>query len=140
MKIATIFSLIFLLTACSSTDDNANQTIENAPHDLVLDNNAKWIVVPDMMETIQLLATAIVDFKGTTIEDHQVLAKQIEDNLNTLTSNCTMTGQAHDELHKWLLPFLDSSKQFNEATELSELKNCVISLKEEINIFQHYFE
>lgn len=140
MKIATFFLLILLLSSCSNNENTTAQILEKAPHDLVLDNDAKWEVVPDMMKTIQLFATSIVEFDGTTIEEHQALSKQIEDNLNTLTSNCTMTGQAHDELHKWLLPFLDTSREFADATKLSEMENSVISLKNEIHIFQQYFE
>lgn len=140
MKIATFFFLILLLSSCSNNENTTAQILEKAPHDLVLNNDAKWVVVPDMMKTIQLFATSIVEFDGTTLEEHKVLSKQIEDNLNTLTSNCTMTGQAHDELHKWLLPFLDTSRAFAEATKLSEMENSVISLKNEIHIFQQYFE
>ena len=140
MKIATFFLLILLLASCSNNENTTAQILEKAPHDLVLNNDAKWEVVPDMMKTIQLFATSIVEFNGTTIEEHKALSKQIEDNLNTLTSNCTMTGQAHDELRKWLLPFLDTSREFADATKLSEMENSVISLKNEIHIFQQYFE
>lgn len=31
-----------------------------------------------------------------------------------------MTGQAHDELHKWLVSFLDLSAEFFETTTLKE--------------------
>ena len=59
-----------------------------------------------------------------------------KENLDLLTSNCTMKGQAHDELHKWLLPYLDLVTDFSKdksAEQFAEIQNAFTT-------FNQYFE
>jgi hypothetical protein len=51
-----------------------------------------------------------------------------------------MEGKAHDELHKWLLPYIDLVDKLNKTKNIDE----AISIYEEIKIsyktFNIYFE
>jgi hypothetical protein len=42
-------------------------------------------------------------------------AISLDAQINELTSNCTMVGEAHDELHKILLPLIDAVEQMSGA-------------------------
>lgn len=137
--------LFILLTSCNNASSNEEVQSEQAvsssnPHGIELINNKKWVVAPNMMKRIQIFATDIQEFDGTTVEEYKALSDRLTENLSILTSNCTMTGQAHDELHKWLLPFLDTSRTFAKESKLSEMEETVAKLKSEIDIFGQYFE
>ena len=73
---------------------------------------------------------------STPNENYQVLIDNLGRNIDLLTSNCTMEGEAHDELHKWLLPFIEDVKVFSNdksADNFTKIKNAFIT-------FNQYFE
>ncbi len=145
LKYTFSFLLIIAFTSCENNTSNEETPTEQTevitnPHGIVLLDNEKWQVAPDMMSIIQVFATDVLEFNGTTEEEYKALSERLTESLNELTSNCTMKGQAHDELHKWLLPFLDTSRSFAKDTELSQMESSVKTLKEEIVVFSEFFE
>lgn len=150
--------LILLLTSvfifgCSSNTSN-NEEKENEPsetvvepteeehhHDgheaIVLDNGNKWKVVESMLIYIRNMEEAVNNFEG---EDYPALAITIDENVRALTENCTMEGQAHDELHKWLVPFIGLSEEFDVATDKAEQERIYNEFKEAFVEFNKYFE
>ncbi|MCB9360494.1 MAG: hypothetical protein H6587_07910 [Flavobacteriales bacterium] len=107
---------------------------------IVLDNGNKWKVVETMIVYIRNIEKAVNSFEGTESKDYTALAKTIDENLIELTSSCTMEGQAHDELHKWLVPFIELSEQFDVATELTEQERIYNDFKTAFVEFNTYFE
>ncbi len=108
--------------------------------EIVLNNGAKWKVVEEMLVYIRNMETAVADFEKNTEKDYPALAQTIDENIRTLTSNCTMGGQAHDELHKWLVPFIGLSEEFDVATELAEQERIYQEFKTSFEVFNTYFE
>lgn len=156
MKIRIIFLFVagFILFGCNS-DSNKNIKVQkdslvveehhhNEEADAIqMDSGKKWVIVPEMMKYLRNIENAVAEFpkkENHSFDDYKILAQLIEKNLESLTSNCTMTGQAHDELHKWLVPFLDLSKEFSESKNQEEAKNNFQKVKESFEVFNKYFE
>ena len=51
-----------------------------------------------------------------------------------------MTGQAHDELHKWLIPFLKITKEFKEAKSIDKQKQHLQEIQTAFLEFNTYFK
>ncbi len=158
-KIAILSLASILIFGCSSpTVDNSEKesnqpetvvesTEEEHNHDeheaIVLDNGQKWEVVPEMLAFIRNMEHGVVEFstkESPTPEEYQQLAILIDENIRELTSNCTMEGQAHDELHKWLVPFIGLSEEFDVATELTEQEKIYKGFEDAFVEFNTYFE
>jgi len=107
---------------------------------LELNDGKKWVVVKPMMAHIRNLEKAVQDFDSTPGRDHAILAAEIEDNLGRLVTNCTMEGKAHDELHKWLMPFLGLSAVYSEATDPQVQQQKLFEIKQALLVFNEYFE
>jgi len=110
---------------------------------LVLNNGKKWVVVPEMMKFLKNMDYAVVEFdkkENPTKEEYQNLAVLIDKNIRDLTANCTMKGQAHDELHKWLVPFMTLSTAFDEAEKIENLKDVYLKIKASYKTFNTYFK
>ncbi len=142
-------STILVLSACSSEQKEAEPKVEQEttvevdktnPHGIELINGEKWKVDEGMMTIIQSIAQEVQSFNGETIEDYQFYSSNLSSLISELTSNCTMKGQAHDELHKWLVPFIHLSKDLKKSTDIAELTKIDGELKSEIVIFGDYFE
>ena len=128
LKITLLSLSILFLLSCkdkkeTKTVPETKQEVKEEMHDhdkhedIVSNNGEKWKVAPNMMAHIAKMNTDVVNFKGSELKDYKELSDKLIDSSNLLTSNCTMTGQAHDELHKWLLPYI------NMLNALSEVKN-----------------
>lgn len=108
-----------------------------------LNNGAKWTVVPDMMKFIKTMESDIQQFSGTEttdLKEFQKLGTGLQKNIDLLTSNCTMEGKAHDELHKWLVPYIDLVSEFNESKNSNEAFTNFEELKASFQTFNQYFE
>lgn len=144
---AIISSFIFVSCNNAPKENKTDSTeITTAEHEhdsdeaIVLNNGAKWKVDENMMVHIQNMENDINGFEAKSTDDYAALAKKIESNINLLTSDCTMEGQAHDELHKWLLPFIDLSDAFSDSKTEEEYASNFQKIKTSFTTFKTYFE
>jgi hypothetical protein len=105
---------------------------------IVLNDGQKWKVVPDMLQIIRNMETDINAYSDTM--EFRTLSESLASNIDSLTSNCTMTGQAHDELHKWLLPYIDLVNKTKKAHTDEEQELKLGELKASFVTFNQYFE
>lgn len=120
--------------------DSADQH-ENHSHDadeaIQLNNGKKWKVDDAMLVHIRNVEKIVTDTTGPV--NYVAAGDSIAQHLELLTSSCTMTGQAHDELHKWLLPFLDLSEELSEQ-DGREADSTLNEMKTAFSVFNTYFE
>ena len=82
----------------------------------------------------------VISFAKVEQKDYKVLSEKLQASIDLLTSNCTMTGQAHDELHKWLLPYMDLVKEFSEAKDETEASKHFENIQISFTTFNQYFQ
>ena len=153
MKLLTItlISSSLIVAACGNENDETTVPVETAEtettheHDhesdaIELNAGQKWIVDDSMMVHIRNMETDVNEFTGKTADEYQLLATSLQENIDLLTSNCTMTGKAHDELHKWLLPYIDTVDEFAAQTEVASYASQLDLIKNSFTTFNQYFE
>ncbi len=105
-----------------------------------LNNGEKWSVDKDMMVHIRNMEKEVVAFGKNTEKDYAVLSKKLLANIELLTSNCTMTGKAHDELHKWLLPYIDLVGELEAAENEVKAVEFFKEVEHSFHAFNKYFK
>lgn len=137
LKITTIVLAAFFLFSCNGKAKNETTDAEIHQHSkqeaLQLNDGKKWKVDDNMMLLIRKMEKQVATANP---ENYQLLVDNLAQNIDKLTSNCTMEGQAHDELHKWLLPLIETVKDFakDKSTEhFTAIKNSFVT-------FNQYFE
>ena len=139
--ILTSIILLLLITSCTNqSDSKENSQIEKNTYNIELVNNEKWEVNKEMMVHIKNMESNIEDVSNQSSPNYEELGSKLGENIGLLTSNCTMTGKAHDELHKWLLPFIDLVKDLNAADSKEDQKQSFEAIKESMNEFNTYFK
>ena len=140
LKISTIVLSVFLLTSCNNkTNEEATVAIETETHQhldtqaIQLNDGKKWKVDDHMMVHFRNMEKAV---SAADNENYQMLIDELASNINLLTSNCTMKGQGHDELHKWLLPFIENVKTFSN----DKSKENFTIIQNSFATFNQYFE
>jgi hypothetical protein len=139
---------LFLLSCINTTSEKKETMISEAEthqHEspietLVLNNGQKWKVDDNMMIYIQNMEADITSFTSNSQKEYQMLADKLQKNVNLLTSNCTMSGMAHDELHKWLVPYIKELNALSESETEAEAGKAFVSLQESFITFNQYFK
>ena len=150
--------LIGVTYSCNNPvkDENivVSKTLQSAPSkesehqhsegdSIELNNGAKWKVVSEMMAHIRNMESDInrfVEAKHTELKDFTQLGASLQKNIDLLTSNCTMEGKAHDELHKWLLPYINMVDKLNKSKNNDEALHNFEEIKASYQTFNIYFE
>ena len=134
-------SLIALFSSCKNQTEsnNSSNSLKNT-YNIELWNNEKWEVNKEMLVHIKNMESSIEAVSNQSSPNYEELGSKLDENIGLLTSNCTMTGKAHDELHKWLLPFIDLVKELNAADSKEDQKQSFEAIQESMNEFNMYFK
>lgn len=122
---------IILIVACSS---NHQQT------DINLNNGEKWKVNAEMKPYIEKGNELLTEFISKNDKDYHKLAEDLKAQNNSLIQSCTMKGESHDELHKWLYPHIEIIEELLNAKSTAEAEKIIIQLEKSFNTYQKYFE
>ncbi len=147
----SIIPLLVFLFSCGSTSQEKPQKQkqtetqeENHHHDeseaIELNNGQKWKVDSNMIRHIRNMENDVIFFTKLEQKDYKTLSVKLQTNIDLLTSNCTMKGQAHDELHKWLLPYIDLVQELSVAKDESEAAKQFEKIQTSYQTFNQYFQ
>lgn len=105
-----------------------------------LNNGEKWKVDANMITHIRNMENDVSSYTKVEQKDFKLLAEKLQSNIDLLTSNCTMKGKAHDELHKWLLPYIDLVKELSEAKDETDASKQFEKIQISFETFNKYFK
>jgi hypothetical protein len=144
-----VVSLFFFSCGNNSIEKSKEQT-ETATHEehhhgeeseeIELNNGEKWTVDAKMITHIRNMENDVISFADVKQKDYKLIAEKLQLNIDLLTSNCTMKGKAHDELHKWLLPYIEKVKELSEAKDESESSKQIKDIQTSFTTFNQYFK
>ena len=141
---------LFLFSCGNTSNEKSKEQTETVTHEehqhnaeiqtIELNNGEKWKVDANMITHIRNMENDVISFAKVEQKDYKSLSEKLQSNIDLLTSNCTMKGKAHDELHKWLLPFIELSRKFAVAAEKEEQEKIYQEFKKSFVEFNTYFE
>lgn len=149
--IISLAAISLLLFGCGNTaNEESHEKIETVTHEehqhnnetqtIELNNGEKWKVDANMITHIRNMETEIETFASVEEKDYKSLAEKLQSDIDLVTSNCTMKGKAHDELHKWLLPYIDMVKRLSEAKDETEASKEFENIQLSFTTFNQYFQ
>ncbi len=138
MKKLLIFSFTILLAACQPTGENAHnhESHDHTEHtdetpSVSLNNDELWKANPETNEGIQNMINLVADFDQQN-GDYEALQTNLQSEFRDIFKKCTMTGEAHDQLHNYLLPL----KGKIEKVSQENIKEILSYL----HTYKNYFE
>lgn len=147
-----LLGAIVATTSCNNQEPKSTEKQEQTTADvqakeeghsameIELDNGAKWKVNPEMMVHVRASEGLVDSFINAPQKDHEALAKELNTTVGLLTKSCTMQGKSHDELHKWLHPYMELIKDLGNAKSDEEADHIVTTIQASFVIFNQYFE
>ena len=141
---------LFLFSCGNTSNEKSKEQAETVIHEehqhndemqtIELNNGEKWKVDDNMITHIRNMENDVVSFAKVEQKDYKSLSEKLQSNIDLLTSNCTMKGKAHDELHKWLLPYIDLVKELSEAKDETEASKQFENIQNSFITFNQYFQ
>lgn len=141
---------LFLFSCGNTSKEKPKEQTETVTHKehqhdeeseiIELNNGEKWKVDANMLTHIRNMENDVVSYAKVEQKDYKSLGEKLQSNIDLLTSNCTMKGKAHDELHKWLLPYIDMVKELSEAKDETEAEKQFHNIQTSFTTFNQYFQ
>ncbi len=141
---------LFLFSCGNTSNEKSKEQTETVTHEehqhnaeiqtIELNNGEKWKVDANMITHIRNMENDVNSFAKVEQKDYKSLAEKLQANIDLLTTNCTMKGKAHDELHKWLLPYIDMVKEISEANDETEATKQFEKIQTTFTTFNQYFQ
>jgi hypothetical protein len=131
-KIIIILFCALSITSCTQKTNNNDdiEIIEEASYEssedyeLYLNEGRKWPVHSHMHQVFKEMQK-VVENNSENLAFDVILERKNMLNLSIqkLVSNCTMEGEAHDQLHHLLIPFIEAVENISEDDSLSAEKS-----------------
>lgn len=104
-------------------DVHDHAEVENRIPKVVLDDGKRWIANAETTEGIARMSALITGFDPVS-GDAKALKAGLEEEFALIFERCTMTGEAHEQLHNYLLPIHQElgTIDLSNAEERDELK------------------
>lgn len=100
-----------------------------------LDNGKRWQANPETTAGIAKMQAILANYEGrNTPEDRKAMRGELETAFSEIFAQCTMKGEAHDQLHNYLFPMKDLFGQIESSDE------AVGKLKAHLGEYGGYFE
>ena len=150
INILSIAILAMFLTVSCNNEKNKKQeiakpiqTVEESHESeavLKLNNGDLWMANAETTEGIQKMSHLVANFTDTeNMETYRELKTKLEAEFGAIISKCTMTGEAHDQLHNYLLPMKPLFKDL-AAEDLATRKSGLEKLTKHLSEYSAYFK
>ncbi len=107
---------------------------------VVLDNGNKWAANPETTTGINNMINMVEAFASSDdSQAYKKLESTLSDEFTMIFKNCTMQGEAHNQLHNYLLPIKDLFDGL-KSKELKTQQDSFEKLKNHLNLYATFFK
>jgi len=98
-----------------------------------------WIANPETSTGIKNMRALMQNFSDTeSVAAYATLKDSLEVQFKSILTQCTMTGEAHNQLHNYLLPMKGLFKELG-ASDINTRKKSFNTLKKHLKQYSNYF-
>ncbi len=132
ISLTLLFVAAFFFAGCDhGANSHAHGPADHAASSLKLDDGKRW----KTDEPTRKSMTAMKERMADKSLEGKTLGEALDKELQKLIQGCKMTGEAHNQLHYWLEPFMGHVKELREGKEGAAEK-----VKSSLAEYDKYFE
>ncbi len=139
LKHLLLIAIISLISACnnSSESDKKQETevenhAEEGSNKLKMNGTEKWQANPETTEGINNMASLIDNYNANDQQNFAGLESELNTQFQLIFERCTMKGEAHNQLHNFLMPLKNKLENISEQN-VSETRSYLYN-------YYDYFE
>lgn len=137
-KILLVLSAILLFFFCGRNEKSHETHSHEAEKSekVLLNDGKKWEANAETNQGIQKMKRLIDEhtIKGTG--ETGVLQQELETEFTNILQRCTMKGEAHEQLHNYLIPLKDDIDKLKQSPDTGTLND----IKAYLNTYEDYFQ
>ncbi|MFT5915708.1 MAG: hypothetical protein ACJAWV_001321 [Flammeovirgaceae bacterium] len=144
-----LFALISATISCESDKKKTQEDIkkvetkEISTHEeeqVKLNNGERWLANAETTEGINNMIELMNSFtEKENVESYKVLVDSLNSEFNMIFKKCTMKGEAHNQLHNYLVPMKLKFTKMPSA-DLNECKTSFEDLNKHLAVYEEYFQ
>lgn len=139
IKTGILCVFAFLLVISCKNSEKETHLLPEAMG-IQLNNNQPWEANIETTQGIIAMQNAMNAFtEKEEISGYKNLKTQLEKEFATLVAKCTMTGEAHDQLHAFLMPMKEYFNKL-DASDVKEAKEGFTKLENHLSYYTTYFK
>ncbi len=131
----SIISFGLLAATHEHSHEHDNQAVE-----LKLNNGSKWEMDAHTRKMSTTMETTFFTADHTNLVNLKALGVQLEEQIGDLIKGCTMTGEAHDQLHVFLSDYVPTVQKLANAKNYDKAKSTAIKLKGSLETYRKHFK
>lgn len=133
---------ILLVAACKNNNSITTETSHHAEHAalVALNNGQRWNANLETTAGIQKMSSLFKELpEQPTREDYKSLKSRLDHEFDMILQNCTMTGEAHDQLHNYLMPLKEMMGDL-DSNSAEEAKMASDNIQHHLMEYDNYFQ
>jgi len=107
---------------------------------LTLNNENKWKVNAETHQGMTQIKVILENMDPLTLEDYVLMGDKCDEQTSFIISNCSMTGEAHNQLHHVLHPILNDISALQNSVNLEDASAAMMSLEDNLHDYFTHFE
>lgn len=124
----------------NETTDHAAQEQHQMSGQLTLDYGKKWKANTETTQGIQKMSTMANQATSRwQTKDYHELKTKLDLTLTEILQQCTMTGEAHEQLHNYLMPLQKIIAQLG-SDDRDQCEQSRLELVQHLKEYDQYFE
>lgn len=143
-----VLATTLIAMSCNNESNTNNPEETNASHDhqhdemsgIAMNQGQKWMVNDEMKPYIQRAENHLNQYFQSKDTDYKMLASKLKKENTGLIQSCTMDGQSHDELHKWLEPHMALIKDLENADNQEAANDVLSQMKASFETYNQHFQ
>ena len=125
-----------LITWFKSIDLNPSKKEET----LHLNNGEKWVANPETTQGInRMLEIVAAQNDAQNFSLYEEMGKSLNLEMKTIFNQCTMKGEAHDQLHLYLIPLVKQFRALENAENKEDAASKIGVITAHLNNYKTYF-
>ncbi len=147
--------LVFVVSVSYSCKNETKENNDNSPSEIVdktteenhtesngleLDNGKLWIENPETTKGVENMIALMNSFREKeNVKSFEKLAKDLKSEFTLIFEKCTMKGEAHEQLHHFLIPIKDLLTTL-PSSDLIVAQKSFDDLNKQLLIYINYFK
>jgi len=113
---------------------------EPEPEILQLNNGEKWAANTETVEAIDnMIVILATEYDEERVINYSSDGQKLEIEFNKMIENCTMTGEAHEQLHRYIMPLKLDIEALIECESLEDCGIQLFDLLKYLSTFKEFF-
>ncbi len=138
--LAVVIVFIFAISCKNTTEKKQVKEQPQQTEELQLNNGKLWEANAETSEGINAMLELMANFSDDeNPEAYATLKQNLETQFKTIIQKCTMTGEAHDQLHVFIVPMKDLFNGLTSSDSVNS-KEYFNRLDAHLKTYKNYFE